>query len=117
MFSEKERQIYRDPGTLRFYDPLALKRALLRSARGRFNEAIKTYGSDASTADEKAQAEAMIVLAGREAFGLKPIDPQTGEGVVDAVVIDAVTAFTRWLKGKDETAQSGPNSVPCTGCP
>lgn len=117
MFPEKERLIYQDPATERFFDPLAVKRSLVLAGRGQLNAHFATYGKADADPVAKARAEEAIVAAGRAAFGLPPIDPKTGEGVGDAKVIEAVTAFTRWLRGKDKAAQNGPNSAPCTACP
>ena len=34
----------------------------------------------------------------------------------DAVVLEALTAFTQWLAGKGGTARGGPSGAPCTDC-
>ena len=117
MFSEKERQVYQCPETKRFYDPLSVKRKLVIAGKGQFNKAVAVYNGGAGTPEELAQAEGILVASGREALGMPAINPATGEGHGDASVILAVTAFTRWLRGKDGTVQSGPNSAPCTDCP
>ena len=117
MFSEKERAVYTCPATSNCYDPLAVRRRLLIAGQNRLNEHFLVYGDKNAEASKKALAEEAIVRAGRAAFDLKPIDPKTGEGIGDAKVIEAVTAFARWLRGKDSPVQSGPNSAPCTDCP
>lgn len=113
MFPEPE-AIYQCPVTKRFYDPLAVKRALRKA-----NGAILALARATADEDEDARlaAEEKIAAAGRAAFGLAPVDATTGSGVPEALVLAAVTAFTRWLRGKGETAQSGPTSAPCTDCP
>jgi hypothetical protein len=113
MFSEKDKLVYSDPATGQFFDPLAVKRRLLLAGKGRINEAFAAYADP----EKRLVAEGVIVACGREAFGFAPIDPKTGNGVTDTKVIEAVTAFTRWLRGKGSPAQSGPNSAPCTDCP
>lgn len=114
-FTDQERLVYLCPVTGRHFDPLAVKRALVVATRNRFNQAC----ADSASKDPvvAADAESVIVAGGRAAFGLRPIDPQTGDGTVDADVIEAVRAFTRWLRGKGPTAQNSPTSAPCTDCP
>lgn len=105
MFSEQERQIYTCPFSGRKFDPLAVKRAIAKAAQGKFNELVTADDTDG------------LIAVGRVAFGFAPVDPETGVGVLDATVYDALTAFTKWLAGKGQRAQSGPDSTPCTGCP
>lgn len=114
-FSESDRQVYSCPVTGMRFDPLAVKRTIAAASRSRFNDLCADARSDDPAKREAAVGG--IVAAGRAAFNLKPIDPKTGEGVLDAVVYDAVIAFTKWLKGKGEGAQGMPNSAPCSGCP
>lgn len=117
IYSEQERQVYRCPVTGRYLDPLAARRSMFAAAKGRggFNGAV----ADARSPDEgvRAAGEERLVAAGRAALGLPPIDPKTGEGVTDAVAMEALTAFTRWLSGKGGTARGGPSGAPCTDCP
>lgn len=112
IYTEKERAVYQCPVTGRFYDPLAVKRGL--AVRGGFNAAV----AESQSPDEQTRAagEEKLVAASRKAFGFAPVDPKTGEGVTDAVALEALTAFTRWLKGKGETALGGRNDAPCTAC-
>lgn len=117
MFSEKDRLIYVCPATGGHFDPLAVKRRLLIAGKGVLNTHFLAWGDKTVDPAKKAVAEEAIVAAGRAAFGLAPIDQKTGAGIGDARVIEAVTAFTRWLRGKDSPVQSGPNSAPCTDCP
>ncbi len=114
-FSEADRLIYKCPVTEKALDPLALKRAITVASKNRFNAIVQ----EARSTDElvRATAEGQLVAVGRAAFGLAPIDPKSGAGVLDTVVLEAVTAFTRWLSKKGPTAQSGPDSAPCTACP
>lgn len=118
MFTEKDRQVYTCPVTGRKYDPLQVKRDLARAARG-WEAYNRVVAENANKGDQVAQpaAEGQLVGFARAAFGLKPIDPKTGDGVLDAVVLEALTAFTRWLLGKSETAGGTRPAEPCTGCP
>lgn len=113
MFTEDDRLVYRCPATKRYYDPLALRRGFLLARE--YNAAAQGMRSD--DACVAAEAEGVVVAVGRKIFGLKPIDPITGEGVTDSLVVEAVTAYTGWLRGKSETAQSSGPSAPCTDCP
>ena len=108
-FSDAERSIYTCPVTGRKYDPLALKRAIVRASKGDFNALVRAVPDDAAV--EKLTAIARV------AMGLNPIDVETGAGVLDADAYEALLAFTLWLKGKGPRAQSGPDSTPCTDCP
>jgi hypothetical protein len=116
-FTDEERRVYKCPLTDRYHDPLAARRAMLARAGGaaKFNEAIKD--SRSADPDVRDRGEAALVAAGRAALGLEPVDPRTGAGVPEAVVLEALTAFTRWLAGKGETVPAGPSGAPCTGCP
>jgi hypothetical protein len=109
----KPEAIYQCPATQRYYDPLVVRRAL-RAA----DPAILAYRAAVTEQDEAAReaAEEKIVAVARRAFAVPPVDPKTGDGTPDAIVMRAVVAFTRWLSGKGGTAQSGPSSAPCTDC-
>jgi hypothetical protein len=113
IYSEEERRIYTCPATGGQFDPLALRRVF--RIRSEYNKALTDMGSEDDAV--AASAEGTVVSIGRQAFGLRPVNPNDGTGVTDAIVLEAVSAFTRWLKGKGQTAQSGPNSAPCSGCP
>jgi hypothetical protein len=114
MFSEAERQIYHCGVTNRAYDPLAVRRVLLVETRNKFGALC----ADAKSADpvKAALAEQSLTAAARKAFGLPPVNAK-GEGVLDALVWDALIAFTVWLSGKGSAAQTKPDSAPCTDCP
>lgn len=85
MFSD--RKIYQCPATGRYYDPLVLKRSLLAAAKGQYNRAVAEYP------DEKARS--ILLTAGRVAFETE--DPTS---VPDETVLDAVTAFSKYLTAK-----------------
>lgn len=97
-------KVYRCPVTGRFYDPLRVRRDLLSRD---FNKLVA----------DRAANEGDLVTVGRAALGLSEIDAETGAGWTDAAVLDALTSFTEYLAGKDETAQNSPTSAPCTDCP
>lgn len=108
-------RIYQCPVTQQFYDPLAVRRALTLASRpAGFNAALQ----DSRSADEAKQAdgEARVIAATRAALGLPAIDAKTGKGVPDQVVLDAITAFTRWLAGKGPRPADGSIGAPCTDC-
>jgi len=106
VFTPEERAVYRCPVTNRAYDPLAVKRALDAATAGRFN---------ALCGEKTDAARASLTDAARKAFGLKAIDPQTGDGVLDATVWDALCRFTGYLRGKGNRAKPTPQASPCTG--
>lgn len=114
-FSDTDRAIYECPVTQQKLDPLAVKRHLIISTNNRFNALVREMSAE----DERVRvaAEGELARAGRAAFNLTPLDPRTGKGTLDAVVLEAVTAFTKWLTKKGSKAQSGPASAPCTDCP
>lgn len=109
-FSEKDKQIYTCAVTGRLHDPLAVKRVLTAECRGQFNALI----GKSSAGDEQAQGT--LIAATRKALGLAPL-AQDGTGVLDAIVYEALIAFTRWLRGKEPRVQTPPNSAPSTGSP
>jgi hypothetical protein len=115
LFTEQDRQIYTDPATGRKYDPLAVKRAITAATNGQFNVLVTAVSGDDPA--RAADAQDRLIAAARSAFGLKPLDPDTGQGVLDAVAYEALIEFTRWLKGKGPRAQTRPNSAPCTDSP
>jgi hypothetical protein len=104
--------IYQCPATENFYDPAAVKRALLMN---RFNEGAEQMNMLDPL--KVAAGEALVVAAARKAFSLLPVDPKTGQGVPDATVLEAVRKFTAWLRGKGQAAVAGSSGAPCTGCP
>lgn len=114
-FSDADRAIYECPVTQQKLDPLAVKRHLILSTKNRFNALVRELNADDDLV--RIAAEGELARAGRVAFGLVPLDPRTGKGTLDAVVLEAVTAFTKWLTKKGSKAQSGPASAPCTDCP
>lgn len=103
-FSDEQRRIYKCPVTAHCHDPLALRRAFILSKD--YNSAAEGVRAHAEGTESHAQAEEKLVAIGRSIFAMPAINPDTGEGWTDTEVIGAVSAFTRWLKGKVETAQS-----------
>lgn len=110
-----EQEIYKCPICDRYYDPLAVRRAVVLASAGKYNEAVAGRKGDDPVAS--AEAEALLVRAARAAFSLPAVDPATGAGWTDSQALDALGAFTRWLKAKKGSGQTGRNSTPCTGCP
>lgn len=110
-----EKDIYQCPVSGRFHDPLAVKRAVVLASKGRFNDAVAAWKGEDQV--DRANAEAVLVTAARAGLGLPPVDPKTGQGVTDAQAIEALTAFTKWCRGKGQRAASTHDSRPCTGCP
>lgn len=106
MFTPEERQVYRCPYTNRAYDPLAVKTALGAATGGRFS---------ALCGEKTDAARSALVAATRKAMALPPIDPESGKGVLDAVVWQALCAFTAYLRGKGPRAKPMPQASPCTG--
>ena len=109
LFSEQERQIYRCPHTNRDYDPLAVRRGLTIHSKGAFGRLCEEARSPDPV--KQAVAQGALIDTARKSFDWKPLD------VLDAVVWEALIAFTVYLRGKEKRAQTPPDSVPSTDSP
>lgn len=92
--------IYFDETVQRWYDPLTVRRALLRDSAGQFNEWLAATRSATDGSPAALAAYDKLIPVARRAFDLPPIDPTTGTGVAEEQVVAVVDAFLRWLAGK-----------------
>lgn len=119
------------------YDPLVLRRRLLAATRGRcwelakaakdFEAQVRQAGDGDSEAAIATRAEfsthlavveEQLASAGMQAFGLTPIDADTGHGHTELAALRLLYTFLEWLEGKGERSGTWPTSSP-TGesCP
>jgi hypothetical protein len=95
--SSKAWDIYRDPVTDRYYDPYRVLAALYHYSGNKLNEMVRA-------ANESPAGSLKLAEVGRRAFGLPAIDPATGEGTPDAVVLAVVEKFSEYVRGKGQGA-------------
>lgn len=105
-YSEQERLIYTSPAGSR-HDPLQIQRRLVLVSGGQLNDYLDLWTKTDGTAVERARAEEELVRFSRLSFDLKPFDQEGG--VVDAVALDCLDHFLRWLEGN---AQREPQPQP-----
>lgn len=120
MFSDDERRTfrYRLPDADRYADPLECLRSLHRSTGGRLDElldrqragAAADRSGDAAAAAAALDAEAKLVAAAREAFGLAAIDPASGSGVTYEEAWGVLCQFLEYLRGKASRPGNSPSS-------
>jgi len=114
MYSDKDRQVFRLPGTDLRYDPLELRRKFTLQSQGRLHALVDQFND--GTEVEKAAAEGELVAAARAVFGLKPAAEKGGS--CDAAVLEYLAHYLEWLsKPSEPTIKAFPNSSPCTDCP
>lgn len=107
------------------YDPLAVRRRLLQSTSGRCWEMFRDARNielDLQNSDPKDESEVAVATraelsvrlatleggiadAGYEAFGLSPIDSETGGGSTEAAVLDITKKYLEWVETKKATAE------------
>ena len=111
-------------------DPVLLHRKLVRALDGDLAAAFEAVqvkrtrlpAAPGATVDLTAPAPPMVELphdmlrrldgeermaaAGRQAFGLAPFDPATGQGATDGKALELVYSFADWLEGNDSPASS-----------
>lgn len=92
-------EVYRCPVVGRFYDPFHVLASLHHYSAGKVNELSRESEKDPAAALRLAQV-------GRRAFGLSEVDPATGEGTPDAVVLKAIEKFAEYARGKGSGAGS-----------
>lgn len=110
-----EREIYRDPVTGTYLDPLAVQRKLLVGSRGQVNAWIAEQRGE----DEVAAmvAEEKLVPLIRQAFGLREINPTTGDGHPTSMCLKCLECFLTWADAKKVKGQTSLSSSPCADCP
>lgn len=91
-------------GEKRFADPLEVRYVLLAKSNGEIDKLAQRSRSE--TMLDSQVANTKIAECVREAFGLKPVDPQTGEGAPQAY---CVALFNQYLEFYDQKkTSSGP---------
>lgn len=92
----------------RWADPVQLRRDLLRASAGRLWEwaasarAIQDAGDTSPEAAVKlADLEGHLVAAAYMAFGLPPVDPNSGTGVTETEMAAVLKSFLEYAEGKE----------------
>lgn len=106
MFADRDRLVFRYEvnGRAVFADPLALRRRLIQATGGEFNtllaEAQPATGGESDPAGEvgRENARERVLGAVYQAFGLTPVDPETGGGVTEEEAAAVLTAYLAWLE-------------------
>lgn len=101
--------------TAAYLDPLAIQRRLLIGSKGQVNSWLQAQrGADEVAAME---AEEKLVPLVRQAFGLKEVDPKTGEGHPTALCLKCLECYLSWAEAKKAKGQTSQNLLPCADCP
>jgi hypothetical protein len=107
MYTEEERAIFKyDPtGTGKdvHADPLSLDRALTGLLLGDVKGALDAAYAEAGVVDGSMQR---LIDAVRKAFGLTPLDPETGAGTTDAMVLGLLHRFSVFMNTLKKTLVS-----------
>lgn len=64
-----------------------------------------------------APAHEKILAAGRKVFGLAPVNPRTGDGVLEDDVMDLLYSFFAWIEKKNRKPEPTPSLPPATESP
>jgi hypothetical protein len=115
MYSPAERAIYvwSDGRQDWHVDPLRAYRRLVRALAGEQDAVIERARSDDPLAATGAKER--LADAAREAFGLEPFDPATGQGTLDAEAEALLYDFLGWLQSKKGSPPTSPTSPGSTG--
>lgn len=119
---------YSDGEKTRWADPLTVLRRLTQASGGNPNRLLDQArrlppegdpeqgipDPDPMAVLQATEAADRLVEACRAAFGLPPIDPDTGEGVPEQVVWDALEAYLAFCDAKKKPSASGPTCSPPT---
>jgi hypothetical protein len=111
MYTEQERRIfgpYFNGTEVVYADPIRLKRRLDHALEGETPKWIERYNDPAHPQHYDAQER--VLAAAVWAMELRPFNPQTGEGVLEAEVEQALYGFLEYLEGKGPRAESTPTS-------
>lgn len=112
-FADHEKRIYSPEGSDLKFDPLALDRSLTLATGGKLAELVAQWqppeegtgdvskDAPARNAVASAEAEEVLVLAARKAFGL-PAFPD----VTDAVALEYLSDFLWWMEKKGERGET-----------
>lgn len=133
MYTDKEKRIFAfyledgnaEDDNVRYADPLAVRRELLRHTGGMLNDlldkdqlayeqAVSGEQVQPAVVADGADAEGRVVDAVRSAFGLTPIDPNTGEGSTDEYCKALLKEFLVYLEKKSPSTVTSLTSAPPT---
>jgi hypothetical protein len=115
MFSEQEKRVYGpyrygDGDKTLYADPLAVNRKVKALLGGDVEQVVRDYNSGEDVLVERAAARFLGAVV--EAFGLKPFDPKTGTGLVEAHVVQVWNHFQDWLAQKKTSGPDTATSFP-----
>lgn len=131
-FPEAERRIFTVSvagGTLHF-DPVRVRRLLLAVTQGELNlhldeidTCAKQYAQQMASDGKvqpaviakRAALEGRMADAAFQAFGLSPVNPETGSGYTEAEVLSLLNAFIDFEQKKSPNTGTTPTSSPPTG--
>jgi len=98
-----------------YADPLDLRRKLVYTTKGKFDQFLDDQDPE-KTPDkqewERAASEEAIIKAAIFAFDFKPIDPQTGEGVTQAYMLDVLRLYLQHVEKKNQNIEESPTTPP-----
>jgi len=113
MFSDKERMIFRyHNGTKQIAaDPLVIQRKLLSQKDVDLDSEFRLAVSDTK---ESLAAISRVVDVIRFSFGVKPLDPETEEGLTDTECLQLMASYAEFLNELKKKASLSPISQTAT---
>ncbi len=111
---------YHDGAALVHGDPAVLRRGLILATGGRVNQLLRDYYARTATDEavlKQAAAASALLPAVREVFGLKPLDPATGEGCTDDDADRVLCDFQNYLSALKKKRATSPSTAPPTAPP
>lgn len=106
-FSDKQRRIfgpYFNGVDTVYADPIRVYRALQHCLGGKLAEDIEK--ANAASHEDNFVARDRLTAAAHFAFGLRPFDPKTGDGMTETEVREVLAAYLRWFSEKKESGQT-----------
>ena len=102
MYSENERRIYEYHNGEKIIaaDPMVLARRVLMAFEGDPNKVIDRMDPQANSLAIACEATDKFVAGVRQAFDLKPFDPDTGEGTLEQDVHRVWNEYQEWVQKK-----------------
>lgn len=106
---------YQVSGQARFADPIETRRRLEVECHGQLREWIdfskaKNAAGEDNNPEQIARFQGQLVAAARAVFALPPLNPMTGEGIVEDEVWDVLDAFFQFESKKNESTHGSPTS-------